>query len=182
MSFTNPSNSAEILYGSSGDVRNEINAYMAVTTGGHYADETEIPGSLIVAALRKATRLINTYLEPVYPDQVPFLAVADVPVMLEEIASDMGVYFTLRSAAAKVAPISDDKKRDYYDVYIDKENGILTLIKERELQIPELTAAYGDDTKTVRKQGRAPIFDVDKETNFEVDSRTIDDIDKERGV
>lgn len=180
MAFNNPSDATEVLYGASGDVRNEINAYMAATTAGHYADETEIPGSLIIGSLRRSTRLINTYLEPVYADQIPFAGSGDVPKILDEISSDLATYYTLRSVSAKVAPISDNKKRDYYDAYIDPTNGILTLLKERELQIPELTAAYGDDAKAVQKKGRSPVFGFDKETNWETDSRLIDDIGKER--
>ena len=180
MSFANPSDSAEILYGASGDVRNELNAYVAANTAGHYADETEIPGSLIVNSLRKATRVINIYLEPVYADQIPFQATASVPKMLDEIASDLAVYYTLRSLSAKVAPISTEKKRDYYDVYVEPKTGILDQLRERKLQLPELTAGFANDVQAIRKEGRAPIFDMDKPTNWEVDSRLIEDIEQER--
>ena len=46
MSFQNPADSSEILYGSSGDVRDELNAHVLVSTGGHYMDEKVVAREL----------------------------------------------------------------------------------------------------------------------------------------
>jgi len=180
MGFPSPNNSSEILYGSSGDVRNEVNAYAITSQAGHYVDETEIPGNLIIRGLERATRLINGYLEVVYSSSIPITAAANVPVLLDDIASDLATYFTLRANVARVGPISSEKKNDYYDQYINEETGILALIRERKIQITEFTAVYGDEVKAVRAEGQAPIFDVDSEFNWNTDTRTIDDIEKER--
>lgn len=180
MGFPNPNNSSEVLYGSSGDVRNEINAYAQASQAGHYVDEVEVPGNMIIRGLERATRLINGYLEVVYADQIPFTNSANVPYLLDDIGSDIATYYVLRANVARVAPLSSEKKKDYYDVYVDEETGILALLRERKMQLAELTASYADEVKAVRKQGQASIFDVDSEFNWETDSRTLDDIQRER--
>ena len=180
MAFLNPNDSTEVLYGVSGDVRDEINSYVLTTTAGHYADEKEIPGSLIIASLRKATRLINVFLEPVYPDKLPLSAAGDTPKYIDEVASDIGTYYTFRASTAKLGRLPDDKKRDYFDQYIEPKTGILHQIKNRELQIPELTAESPSESKSTRAPGRHPAFDVDRELSQGVDEDLIDDLNKER--
>ena len=186
MALLNPDDSTEVFYGSSGDIRNEINSHVAVTTGGHYMDESELPGSLIIASLRKATRLINTFLEVVYADQLPFTVVADVPKFLDEAGSDIATYYVFRSSVAKLGKLPDEKRQEYYLDYVSAQSefgavkGYLVRIQDRELAIPELTAVSPDQAKSIRTLGRAPIFDVDQVVNHEVDRRTIDDIERER--
>ena len=180
MAFANPSDSTEILYGTSGDVRDELNSHVAVSTAGHYFDENEIPGSLIIRSLRKATRLIDGFLEVVYADKMPFTVVADVPRLLDEIATDIATYYTLRSSVANVAPLSENKKRDYYDDYVNAKDGLLTKIAKREIQIPELTAGYADDSNLTQATGRKAIFDVDEITAQEPDTDLLDDIADDR--
>lgn len=182
MAFANPSDSTEIFYGSSGDVRNEINSYLQVTTAGHYADENELPGSLIINSIRKATRLINVYLEPVYADQIPFTVTADVPKYLDEIASDMATYYVFRSLTARLGKIPDEKKQDYYDRYVDWKEGILALIAKGDIQLPELSSTTPVEGKSVRARNRHPIFDVDSELNQGPDPDLIDDIERDRGL
>ena len=164
MAFLNPSDSSEVLYGASGDVRNELNAYLPVSTGGHYADENELPGSLVISALRRSTRLINGFIEPVYADQIPFTASGDVPRLLDEISSDIATFYSLRSLSARVGPVSDEKRRDYYDQYVDPPDGILVRISKREIQIPELTSHDAKEAKAIRA-GHAPVFDLDDEAS-----------------
>lgn len=180
MALVNPNLATEILYGNSGDVRNEINSYQQVTTAGHYADENEIPGILIIAGMRRATRIINAFLEPVYADQVPFATVAAVPLILDEISSDMATYFTLRSSAAALGKVSDQKKLDYYDSYVDPQKGMLSLISQRKIQIPELTSVSPFEGKQIRAEGRYPVFDISDETGAGPDPKLIDDIGSER--
>lgn len=178
MSFINPNDSSEVLYGASGDVRDEINTHLAAAASGHYFGEEDLPGALIIKSLQKSTRLINTYLEPVYPDQVPFAAAADVPKFLEEVGNDIATYYVFRSAYAKLGNLPDDKKADYFDKYIG-EDGFLTKISERKIALPELAPSNPSDANNVRK-GYTPIFDVDADTNQRVDTNLLDDIDRER--
>jgi hypothetical protein len=180
MGFPNPNNSTEILYGSSGDVRNEINAYASSTFAGHYVDENEVAGSLVIRSLERATRLINGYLEVVYANQMPIAAAASVPVLLDDIASDIATYYTLRANQARMKAMSEEKRAQYYDNYVSEPDGLLAKIRERKIQLPEFSGAYTDEVKSVREQGQAPIFDVDDEKNWGVDPRTIDDIERER--
>ena len=185
MGLSNPNNSSEVLYGSSGDVRNEINAYAALNTAGHYVDEVEVPGELIIRSLERATRRINGYLEVVYPDQIPVTVVASVPVLLDDVSSDLAVYYAWRANAARLRPMSSEKRKQYYDDHVseggpDQPKGTLPMLRDRKLQIAEFTATYGDEVQAVRETGQAPIFDVDDEKNWNTDPRTIDDIDRER--
>ena len=182
MAFTNPSNPSEVLYGASGDVRNEINAHVLQSTAGHFADETEIPGSLIIKSLVKSTRLINAFLEPVYADQLPFTAAADVPVFLEEISNDIATYFVWRSSHLKLGNIPEDRRNDYYGQYVDSKDGILTRISEKKLQIPELSAVSPSDAKSIRNLGRHSVFDLDADTQQGVDPNLLEDIAQDRDV
>ena len=187
MGFLNPNDGNEILYGASGDVRDEINAWAAANFSGHYVDENEVPGRLIIRSLERATRMINGYLEVVYADQVPVAAVGSVPKLLDDIATDLATFFTLRANQARLTKMSDDDRARYYDVHAaegkeGQEKGTLPKIRDRKLQLPEFTATYADEVQAVRGTGQAPIFDVDSELNWGVDSRTIDDIDRERNA
>lgn len=180
MGFPNPNNGSEILYGASGDVRNEVNAYVSATFAGHYVDENEMAGSLIIRSLQKATRLINSFLEPVYSTSIPVSTVEAVPVLLDDIASDIATFYAMRANQARVTPVSEEKRKQYYDQYVEEPNGILPKLRDRKMQLPEFSGAYTDDVKSVRGTGQAPIFDVDDEKNWNPDPRTIDDIGDER--
>jgi hypothetical protein len=176
VALANPSDATEIFYGVSGDVRDEINAYAAVTTAGHYADQTELPGSLIIGGLRRATRLINIFLEPTYPNQLPFTATGDVPKFLDDVGTDIATYYTLRSVTAKLGRVSDEKKQDYFDHYVKSPDGLLVLIRDRKLQVPELTVHTPDQAQSTRKLGRHPVFDLDAPENWGVDPDLLSDI------
>lgn len=186
MALVNPNNPNEILYGSSGDVRNEINAYASPDNAGHYVDEIEVPGSSIIRGLERATRRINSYLMVVYSNNIPVTTVAGVPALLNDIASDMAVYFVWRENMIRLSKMPQEKKQNYYLDHVsegtdmDGTKGTLPLLRARKLQLPEFANAYTDEVKTVRGQGQAPIFDVDAETNWNVDPRTIRDIESER--
>ena len=180
MALQNPNNSSEILYGSSGDVRNEINAFANPSFSGHYVDELEVPGISVIRGLERATRLINTYLEVVYADQIPYSATGDVPPFLDDLACDLATYFVWRSNTARLSQISDEKKAEYYDEHVKEKDGTLPKLRDRKMQLIELTASYGDEVQAVRDPERAPIFDVDEETNWRVDPNLIEDIQHER--
>ena len=180
MSFLNPNDSSEVLYGASGDVRNEINAFASQSSQGHYVDETEIPGALIISALEESTREINMYLESVYPDKIPYFAVADSPKYLDKVSKNMAIYFVWRSAYAILGNIPEDKKAQYYDIYTDPETGILTRIKDGDLKLHELQGQTPDETKSSIETGRAPIFNIDDDLRQAPDPRLLDDIDRDR--
>ena len=180
MPILNPSDSTEVLYGASGDVRNEINAYLETTTGAHYADEREVPGSLIISGLRSATRLINTFLEPVYADSIPFTAIADVPKFLDIVGNDLAVYYVFRSAHVLLGKMPDEKRQQYYDDYVDPKTGILTRLAEKKLGLAELTSITPAEAKSLLGSS-APFFGMDDETNYRVDPRIEEDTERERG-
>ena len=180
MSFINPNDSTEVLYGASGDVRNEINAFAVQGNPGHYVDETEIRGTLIISALEEATREINIYLQAVYPDEIPFLLTAVTPKFLDKVAKNMATYFVWRASFVILGNLPDDKKLQYYDTYTDPKTGILTRIMNGEFELPELQTQSPDETSSSIRTGRNPIFDIDSDFNQAPDPRLLDDIDRER--
>ncbi len=183
MAFLNPSDGTEVLYGSSGDIRNEINAYLQTNSPGHVADEAEIPGALIVASLRKATRLINGFLAPVYADNIPVTTVAGVPKLMDEAGSDIGMFYVWRSAYVLLGKIPDVKKLDYYDQYVSTNPmspGFLVLISQRKMQLPEFAQQAPNEAEDIRQQTRPPIFDLDDIKNQEVSRGLLDEIAEDR--
>lgn len=182
MALINPADSTEVFYGVSGDVRNEFNSFQDPTTAGHYADENEIPGASIISGLRKATRFINAYLEPVYGDQIPFTSTSQVPKILDEIGSDIATYFVIRSTKAAIGKMTDEKKMAYWDQYVDPKTGMLTLMKNREMLIPELTPVAPLEAKSIRNRNRAPIFDLDDPLKQDVSPYLLDDIADDKNL
>lgn len=182
MALLNPTDSTEVFYGVSGDIRNEFNSFQDPTNAGHYADENEIPGASIISALRKATRFINAYLEPVYGDQIPFSQTSQVPKILDEIGSDIATYFVIRSTKAAIGKMTEEKKMAYWDQYTDPKTGILTLMKNREMMIPELTPVSPVEGKSIRSRNRAPIFDLDDILQQDVSPYLLDDIHDDKNT
>ena len=183
MPLVNPSDSTEILYGSSGDVRDEINAYLKTNSPGHVADEAEIPGALIVASLRRATRLINGFLAPVYADNIPVTTVAGVPKFMDEAGSDIGLFYVWRSAHVLLGKMPDDKKLNYYDQYVSTNPnapGFLVLISQRKMQLSEFASIVPDEAEDIRQQTRPPIYDLDDIKNQEVSPGLLDEIAEDR--
>lgn len=183
MAFLNPADSTEVLYGSSGDVRNEINAFLQTNSQGHTADEAEIPGALIVKSLVKATRLINGFLAPVYADNIPVTTVAGVPKLMDEAGSDIGMFYVWRSAHVLLGKMPDDKKMDYYDQYVSRnpqDPGFLVLISQRKMQLPEFSQQAPNEAADIRTNARPSIFDLDDIKNQEVSPGLLSDIEDER--
>lgn len=183
MAFVNPTDSTEILYGNSGDVRNEINAFLTTNSPGHTADEAEIPGALIVGSLRKATRLINGFLSPVYADNIPVTTVAAVPKLIDEAGSDIAMFYVWRSAHVQLGKMPDDKKMDYYDQYVSRDPnnpGFLVLIAQSKMQLPEFASVVPNEAQDVREQSRPPIFDLDDIKDQEVSPSLLDEIASDR--
>lgn len=182
MAFVNPNDSSEILYGSSGDVRNEINAFAVQTTRGHYVDETEIPGSLVISALEESTREINLHLEAVYPDSIPFTAAADVPKYFDKMSKNMATYFVWRASYVPLGNIPDDKKKLYYDQYTEPDNGMLSRIREGKIEVPELQTETPADTSSSINTGRSSIFNIDDDLSQQPDPNLLDDIQRDRNT
>ena len=160
----------EILYGASGDIREELNQG-AIPGDQSYLDETKIKGALIQSGRKSATRLINAKLEPVYPDQIPF-ASGDVPVFLDTIANTLAVYFVKRSKHPGPAPMSDNIKAEYYD----KPIGWLDDLAERKMDLSELTSKISVAKSFFTHEGRKPAFDVDDTLEQQVDPYLLSDI------
>ena len=185
MGLISPNDSTEILYGTSGDVRNELNSFASPTSVGHYIDEAEIPGASIIRGLERATRKINTYLEVVYSDLMPVTAAASVPKILDDISSDLATYYVWRSNSVRLKKMPDEKYEQYYLENVSEggptaSKGVLPQIRDRKIQIPEFASSFPSEVQTVRGLGQAPTFDVDDDTRQGVDPRTLDDIDRER--
>ena len=115
---------SELIYGSSGDCRLELGN----------PSEAEISAPLLELSRRKATRLVNSYIEKAYPSQIPFSASGDVPLILQNLTDDLSVYFIKRSIHQGPSPLSDTIKEEYYD----KSIKVLEEIRDNKLEISEL--------------------------------------------
>lgn len=165
--------SPETIYGQSGDCREELNAGMAPGNKG-YKDEAAIKGAIITRSLRRATRVINGKLEPVYPGQIPFTGT--VPVLIDTIADDLAVCYVQRSKHPGPGPMTADVK----DEYCERAMELLDKLADREMELPELTSTI-NYTKTFHtREDRTPVFDMDDVENQGVDPDLLDDISDAR--
>lgn len=165
----------EVAYGSSGDVREELVSGNAQSDQG-YLDETQIRGDIITRGLRRATRIINGYLEPVYPDSVPFAA-GSIPVLIDSLANDLAVCYVMRSKHSNFPPMSNETK----EMYCDETKELLDKLAKREMQLPELTSTDYPETSN-SMEGINPVFDMDAVENQGVDPDLIDDIRDEKNT
>lgn len=156
---------AELLYGSSGDVRLEL----------ANASEEEISASLLNLGRQKATRLVDSFIEKAYPNQTPFTVSTDIPVLINTLVDDLSVYFIKRSLHPGPNPLSEDVKSEYYD----KPMEILKFIRDGELEIPELSGKQGDSVIS-SQSAYNPTFQEDSELGWKVDSNKESDIDNSR--
>ncbi len=154
-----------ILYGSSGDVRLEAGD----------PSEQEVSASLLNLGRIKATRLVDSYLERVYPGQVPIAASGDVPLLVDSLVNSLAVYYIFRSLHRGINPISKDVKEEYWD----KPMETLKMLLDRELDLPEFSGVQSDRVIGSRSSF-TPIFDVDDDLSSEVDPDLLDDIEDKR--
>lgn len=168
---------AEIIYAVSGDIREELNSGMVAGDIG-YKDDSEIRGTLITREARRATRRINSKLKGTYPDSIPFGASGDVPLTIQAIANDIGVFYVRRSKHPGPGPMSDDVKEEYWD----KPMAELDEIISAGISLSELDAmgTSSDEVYHTRKN-RTPIFDMDSVESQEVSPDLLDDIADSRG-
>lgn len=152
-------------YGSSGDVRELLGN----------PGEAEISATLLTLGRKKATAIVDSALEKVYPSNVPFAATGDVPAIINLITDDLAVYYITRTKHPGPAPLSDDVKAEYWDKPID----LLKKIQNREIDLPELTVTLGAQVDANRKD-YTPIFDLDEIESAVVDSDLEDKIEDSR--
>ena len=164
----------ETMYGSSGDIREIINAG-SQPGDNRYIDEREVRGALIQRARKDNSRVINGKLEPVYPDNVPF-ASGDVPLLIDTIANLLSVWSIKRDKHPGPAPLSADIKEEYYD----KPIGWLDALAERKMQLTELTSAVNYPNVFGNRKDITPVFDMDDELKQRVDPELLNDIAGER--
>ncbi len=155
---------AELVYGSSGDVRLEL---------GNPA-EAEVSAPLLDLSRRKATRLVNSFVEKAYPDQIPFTVAGDIPLLLNTISDDLSVYYVKRSLHPGPNPLSDTIKEEYYE----KNIKILEQIRDGDLEISEL--AGKQTSVSSNRSTYTPIFDVDDIENHVVDPDLTRDVEESR--
>jgi len=155
----------KINYGSSGDVRTNLGS----------PTETEVSANLLDLARRKATDLVNGYLEVAFPTNVPWGASGDTPVLINSITDDIACYFIKRNTHKGIMPLSDEVKEEFWE----KPVQMLKDIQSGKMQLPELTAAVGDSVEANRGS-YTPIFDVDKVDFSKIDSDLQDVINDAR--
>src|SRR3990167_2237191 len=120
-----------ISAGSSGDVRTFLGS----------PSEAEVPGTLITTCLTRATNDVDSYLEHTYPEQIPFTVAADIPAKINDIATDIAVYYVKRAKFPGPGPLTESIKTDFYDKAIAE----LEKLRDKKLMLPELTAKIERD-------------------------------------
>lgn len=145
----------ELIYGSSGDCRLEL---------GNPA-EAEVSASLLNTSRRRATRVINSYLERAYPGQIPFSASGDVPELLNSLNDDLSTYYVKRALHHGPSPLSDTIKEEYYD----KSIKLLEEIRDGELVISELAGKVGDIGIATQSKYTPTFSDEKDELNWQID-------------
>lgn len=149
----------------SGDVRESLGS----------PDEVEYSAISLEMGRRRATNLINSYVQRVYPSQIPFTASGDVPALLETLAIDLSVYFCKRDKHQGPAPLSDEIKEEYYD----KSIALLESISKGEVEIPELEGKQGDAI-LAPQSAYSPTFGEGDELSWDVSSEKLTDEEDER--
>lgn len=150
-----------ISYSSSGDVREILGN----------PSESEVSAIKISLGRKKATDLINIYLEKAYPGQVPIESSSDIPSIVNELASDLSVYYIKRDLHPGPLPLEDGVKSEYYDKSID----ILKQIKDGEISLPEFTGKQGDTLLSSQSEF-SPTFDEGPDLGWVVDSDKLENL------
>lgn len=166
--------STEVFYSSSGDVREELNAGAMAGDRG-YLDESQIKGVIIQRARRRATRVINGKLEPVYPTKIPF-ASGDVPKLIDSIAGDLSVYYVKRAKHPGPEPMVSNVKEEYFERSME----LLQEIADRKIELPELTSEISYPETYHNRKDITPVFDMDDIESQVVDSDLKEDISEDR--
>lgn len=154
-----------IYYGASGDVRAELGS----------PTETEVSASLLDLGRKKATALVDSFLEAAYPSNVPFASAGDVPAIIDSITNDFACYYIYRSKTRGLSPVSAEVKEEYWD----KPMELLKSIQKGEVALPELTSSLDAEVDANRKDYH-PVFDVDAPESAVIDEDLLDDVADDR--
>jgi len=138
-------------------------------------DEVEYSAITLEMSRRRATNLVNTYVQKVYPESIPFVASGDIPGMLETITIDLSVYYCKRDKHQGPAPLSDEIKEEYYD----KSISLLEAIAKGDVELPELEGKQGDAVLAPRKK-YSPTFGEGDELSWKVSQDKLADEADER--
>lgn len=155
-----------IQYGSSGDVRLEAGS----------PSEAEVPLAVLDNSRWKATDLVNSYLESVYPDQIPIEASGDVPRIVNSLTNSLAVYYVLRTIHRGPSPLAREVTEEFYDKPLET----LNLIVAGKLVITELGSVSEASSVMGSRDDKTPIFDVDDVESSQVDPDLLDDIADDR--
>jgi len=156
---------AELILGSSGDVREELGN----------PSEIEYSATVLNLARTRATRVVTGYVEKAYPGKTPFTSSGDVPVLLNEITNELAVFYAKRLNHPGPNPLSEEVKEEYWDKPMEMLKGI----NEGTIVLSELSTEQGDDIIAKRSE-YTPIYDVDEIEKQVVDSDLKGDIEDER--
>jgi len=149
-----------ISYGSSGDCR--------VFLGSR--SEAEIAGTLITTCLSRATNDVDSYLEHTYPEQIPFAVAADIPAKINDIATDIAVYYVKRAQFPGPGALTESIKTDFYDKAIAE----LEKLRDKKLMLLELTAKIERDI-TANQIDYQPTFSAGEIEDATIDSDRLQD-------
>jgi len=152
---------SELIYGLSGDVRQELGN----------PSEVEVSAGKILTARTRATRVVNGRLEKLFPDSIPFTSSTNVPVLIDEITNELATFYVKRMSHKGIAPLSDEVKTEYWE----KPMQMLQDIIDEKVKLPELTAAEADRMLAPQKD-YTPTFDEADELNWVVDPDKLEDI------
>ena len=137
---------SELLYGDIVEVSREL---------GNVSDE-EISTDDITAGRKRATRLVNSYLEALIGSTVPWTSIDDVPNLINSITEDFAVYYIRRAKHPGPNPLDKNTKAEYWE----KPIGLLEKIVNGEIKVPELSNTIADEVRSNRGD-YTPISDLD---------------------
>jgi len=154
-----------IIYGVSGDVRLALGN----------PTEVEVPATMLQLGRRRASRLVDGFLEKVYPTKIPILASGDVPSIVSWITNDIATYYIMRDMHPGPMPISQEKKQAYWDDSI----ALLDRLQSKDVMIPEFASSIVSEISSNRVDSNT-IFDVDPIESSTINTDLLDDISDDR--
>lgn len=160
---------------------------------GYYSEATEVAGTggvlvnvgtdvigttAVYRHIARADNIINTRLSKRYT--VPFDTGTATPPVIKTISTDLAAYFVMRSLFTKDAQNTNDWVDDLKFMALDTLKRIETgQTKLYDINGEVITQLEVDDLYS-DTQDYTPVFDVDGEKEWAVDSDRLDDIDDDR--
>jgi hypothetical protein len=161
-----------LYYGSSGDVRDDLNGGLP-STHDNYMGEAQLSGSLIERGRRHAYSIINGKLSPAYPNNVPWASGSE-PALIYEIANKLSMCFVLTRKNPGQEPLDKNRREQY----CEEPMQLLDQLASFEMELEEIDKPLGD--KVYHTRDYTPACDVDAIENQEIDSDLLDHIADER--